>query len=293
VEQNDQERPITPLFSTPGMKLWLLIALHFGCYGVIILFAKFPAFSWLSVSPETSTPMMAKLVNGLFTIFTFLIPLVIFANAVLTDRFNYYKLQRKVNITPIIVASFAILASVFFIDIVERWNIGLITSPEWVEQRKQSIEFSNWAQQMPGIMDLLVFLLVSALAPAVCEELFFRGAVQQLLLEWTRKPHAAIIVTAFIFSLLHIDPFGFAARFILGIALGYFFWWSGSLRLSIIGHFVFNAFGIINLYYVQHNPDSWWSKAEVTYIFGAVSLVVSVGAVFTLRNLLKRPQSRL
>lgn len=275
------------------MKLWLLVALHFGCYGVIILFAKFSAFSWLSVSPETSTPMIAKLVNGFFTVFTFIVPLLIFANAVLPERFDYYKLHRKVSITPVIIACFAILASVFFIDIVERWNIGLITDPNWVAERQQSIEFSSWAQQMPGILDLLVFLLVSALAPAICEELFFRGAVQQLLLEWTQKPHVAIIVSAFIFSLLHIDPFGFLARFILGVALGYFFWWSGSLRLSIAGHFIFNAFGIINLYFVQHNPESWWAKAETTYILGAISLVVSVGAVFTLRNLLKRSPTKL
>lgn len=270
------------------MKMWLIVALHFGCYGIIILFMKFSMFSWLSVSQETSTPMIAKLVNGFFTVFTFLIPVLIFANAVLPERFDYYKLHRKVSITPMILACVAILTSVFFIDIVERWNIGLIDNPAWIADRQRSIEFSNWAQQMSGIGDLLVFLLVSAVAPAIFEEIFFRGAIQQLLIEWTMKPHAAIIISAFIFSLLHIDPFGFVARFILGIGLGYLFWWSGSLRLSIAAHFVFNAFGIINLYFVDHYPESWWAKAETTYILGAVSLVVSLGAFFTCRNLLKR-----
>lgn len=270
------------------MKLWLLIALHFGCYGIIILFMRFDLFSWLSVSQETSTPTLAKLANGFFTLFTFIVPVLIFANAVLPQRFYYYKLHRKVNVFALVAGLIAILASVFFIDIVEKWNVGLITDTNWVSERQQSVEFSNWAQQMSGIGDLLIFLLVSAVVPAICEELFFRGGVQQLLTEWTKKPHAAIIITAFIFSLLHIDPFGFFARFILGIALGYLFWWSGSLRLSIAAHFVFNAFGIINLYFVQQYPESWWAKAETTYIMGVISLVVSVGALLTCRNLLKK-----
>jgi membrane protease YdiL (CAAX protease family) len=141
---------------------------------------------------------------------------------------------------------------------------------------------------MPGIIDLVICLLVSAVAPAVAEELFFRGAMQQLFLEWTRKPHMAVFATAFLFSFLHVDPFNFISRFILGVALGYMFWWSGSLRLSIAAHFAFNAFGIVNIYLVQHYPESWWAQAETTYVLGAISLVVSLGALFTCRNLLKR-----
>lgn len=232
--------------------------------------------------------MVAKLSNGFASLFMFLIPAMVFANAVLPERFDYYKLHRRVNMVPLLVGVFAILASVFFIDIVGMWNESLITNPDLIADNQRSHEYSMWAVQMPGITDLLVYLLCSALIPAVVEELFFRGGVQQLFLEWTRKPHLAIIVTAFLFSFLHVDPFGFVVRFILGVALGYLFWWSGSLRLSIAGHFAFNAFVILNTYAVQHWPESAWAKLETTYVLGAVSLVVSLGAMFTLRNLLRR-----
>ena len=76
-------------------------------------------------------------------------------------------------------------------------------------------------------------------------------------------------------------------RFILGLFLGYLFYWSGSLRMSIAAHFAFNAFEIINYYWVQHYPDSAWAKAETTYVLGAISAVVSIGALLTCRNLLK------
>lgn len=272
------------------MKLWLLVALNFGCYGILILFSRSSAFSWLNAMPETSTPMIAKLSYGFQSLIMFLVPVLVFANAVLRDRggFGYYKLHRRVNFVPVILAMFAILASVFFIDLVYVWNQSLITSPELIAENQRGAEHSNWAFQMPGIVDLLVCLLTSAAIPAIVEELFFRGGMQQLMLEATRKPHLAIFATAILFSFLHVDPFGFIPRFILGVALGYMFWWSGSLRLSIAAHFTFNAFTIINQYAVEHWPESAWAKIETTYVLGLISLVVSVGALFTCRNLLKR-----
>lgn len=288
MEENESQRPLRPLFSTPGMKLWLLIALNFGCYGILFLFMRFDAFSWLSPSPETSTPTIAKLSQGFATLFVFLIPVLVFANAALPQGFDYYKLHRRVRIAPLVLGVIAILVSVFFIDLVGQWNRSLVTDPALIAADAESDIRVDWIFQMPGIVDLIICLLVSAVAPAVAEELFFRGAIQQLFLEWTRKPHAAIIVTALIFSFLHLDPFNFISRFILGLLLGYLFWWSGSLRLSIAAHFAFNAFGIVNVYLVQHYPESWWARAETTYVLGAISLVVSLGALFTCRNLLKR-----
>ena len=274
------------------MKLWLLVALHFGCYGIIILMSRIGMFSWLQVDPLTSTPMIAKLVDGFSSLVLFLVPVMIFANAALPEGFEYYKLHRKVNPGAMIVAAIAMLTSVFFIDVIYNWNIGLYTDPAFIAEFKVRKEYSDWAQQMPGVGDLLIYLLASAFVPAVLEEVFFRGGVQQLILEWTKKPHLTIIVSAFIFSFLHFDVFGFIARFILGIGLGYLFWWSGSLRLSIIAHLVFNALGILSEYFNQHWPQSWWARLEATYVLGAISLVVSVGAMLTVRNLLRKGTSR-
>jgi membrane protease YdiL (CAAX protease family) len=288
VEQNDSPPPIKPLFGSPGMKLWLLIALNFGCYGVFILLARLDFMSWLAASPETSTSMMGKLSNGFFTLVIFLVPALVFANAVLPDRFHFYKLHRKVNALPVVLAVVAILSSVFFIDILGTWNANMITDPKMIADNATSEIYGNWVSQMPGVGDLLVFLFASALIPAIAEELFFRGGVQQLMQGTLRNKHAAILLSAFFFSLMHMDMFAFLPRFILGIALGYLFLWSGSLRLSMVAHFVYNAFSILSLYYTQHYPESWWAKAETTYVMGAISLVVSVGALLTCRNLLRK-----
>lgn len=275
------------------MKLWLLISLNLACYGIFMLIARLPIFSWLTASPETATSTAGKLANGFATLFIFLVPVLAFANAVLPERFDYYKLHRKVKVLPAVLAVLAILTSVFFIDVLDKWNTGLITDAELIAGRAASMIYSDWISQMPGITDLLIFLLASAVVPAVVEELFFRGGVMQLLIGALKNVHLAIFLSAFFFSLMHMDVFGFFPRFVLGMALGYLFWWSGSLRLSMIGHFVFNAFSIVSVYIAQQYPESWWAKSETTYTLGAISLVVSLGMLLTCRNLLKRDPQRV
>lgn len=271
------------------MRLWLLIALNFGCMGVLFLLARFDSFSWITAGEDQgASPTTVKISQAIYTLMLFLVPAMIFANAVFPERFQYFKLNRQVRIAPMIVGMFAILSSVFFVDVLYGWNKSWITDPSIVQALEENTAATNWMMQMPGIGDLLLCLLVNALVPAFAEEVFFRGGIQQLLMAWVKKPAAAIILSAAFFSFLHFDPTGFLVRFMLGIFLGAMFYWSGSLRLSIAAHFVFNAFEVINYYWVQHHPDSAWAKMETTYVLGAISLVVSVGALLTCRNLLKK-----
>ena len=76
---------------------------------------------------------------------------------------------------------------------------------------------------------LLLNILVCAVLPALCEEFFFRGTLQQLFCRWMGNAHVAIWVTAIIFSAIHFQFSGFFARMLLGAYLGYLFYWSRSL----------------------------------------------------------------
>jgi uncharacterized protein len=274
------------------MKLWLLVALYFACQGILTLFARFDAFSWLLASPENgASPMEGRLAQSVFSILLFLVPAIVVVNATVQERFGYLRLDRRVKILPIVLAAVAILTSIFFVDVVYAWSKELITDPALVAEDERSNTYTNWLLSMPTIGDLLVCLLVNALIPAVAEEIFFRAGVQQLLGEWIRKPYVAIVLGAAFFSFMHFDATGFIVRFILGLYLGYLFYWSGSLRLSIIAHFIFNAMQIVNSYVVQHYPESAWVKLEPTYTLGAISFVVSVGALLTCRNMLRKESS--
>ena len=87
-----------------------------------------------------------------------------------------------------------------------------------------------------------------AVLPAIGEELIFRGVFQKIFYDFFKSGHMAIWVTAFLFSALHFQFYGFIPRLILGLVFGYLFFWSGTLWLPVLSHFVNNAVPVIGVY---------------------------------------------
>ena len=127
-----------------------------------------------------------------------------------------------------------------------------------------------------SIKDLLLNLVFIAVLAAVGEELLFRGVLQRLLTKMFRNPIIAVILTAFLFSAMHMQFYGFLPRFALGIVLGLMYWYSGSLWTAIIAHFVYDATLIILAYM---NPELITSERAVELKYLALSGVISFGLV--------------
>ncbi len=95
---------------------------------------------------------------------------------------------------------------------------------------------------------MILNLLMIAVLPAIGEELIFRGIFQKIFYKVFRSGHMAVWITAFIFSALHFQFFGFIPRLILGLVFGYIYLWSRTLWLPMISHFVNNAVPVIGSY---------------------------------------------
>ena len=108
--------------------------------------------------------------------------------------------------------------------------------------------------QMHSVIDLLYALLAVAIVPAIVEELYFRGALQKTLTDWTGKPFISILVTALFFSAIHFSYFGFLSRMALGLLLGYIYEFTKTIWLPILLHFINNGIAIVVLFSVRNNP---------------------------------------
>lgn len=126
---------------------------------------------------------------------------------------------------------------------------------------------------------LAINILVFAVIPAVCEELFFRGFIQHTF-QRLISPHAAILLTAVIFSIIHFQVFGLFSRFFLGILLGYFTYYSGSLIPSIIAHFSYNAVSIIVAYYQYMEPQGEEIGGSIPLYMGIISFLAMISCLF-------------
>ena len=139
----------------------------------------------------------------------------------------------------------------------------------WMQQMEHQSELlTEKFLSVSSYSALALNLLVMAAIPALGEELFFRGILQTVLGEKLNR-HLAVWITAFIFSAIHLQFYGFLPRFLLGAALGYLFLFSGSIWASIVAHFINNALAVL-LFFLTFNgyltfdmdalgtQNTWW-----------------------------------
>ena len=125
----------------------------------------------------------------------------------------------------------------------------LLPLPEWaINIEEQTGEMIENLLVVDASYELLFNILVIAVIPAIGEELVFRGWIQKKLSILFKNPSIAVWIAAIIFSAIHLQFEGFLARMVLGVVLGYLYFWTKNLWVPIFAHFVNNAMQII----VQH-----------------------------------------
>lgn len=149
--------------------------------------------------------------------------------------------------------------------------IWLLTLPVIliIQQLTEAIPFGRWIPQNDhfyeevisslfkgsGIALLLKNVLLIAILPAICEELFFRGLLLGSLLHTKLNQHVSVLIVSVLFALMHLESSGFLSRVLLGLILGYLFVRSGSIWLSVIIHFIHNLVMVLGLYFNRNQLD--------------------------------------
>lgn len=132
---------------------------------------------------------------------------------------------------------------------------------------------------------LLAFLVIAVIA-GIGEELIFRGLIMRKLLLGTGNPHIAIWVSAFIFAAIHFQFYGILPRMMLGVLFGYFYLWTGNIRVPIFAHIFNNGLAVTIMY--LHNigivKTDLESMDNVPMVIVGFSLIATIGLMFLLKN---------
>ena len=92
--------------------------------------------------------------------------------------------------------------------------------------------------------------MIAGLA-ALGEELLFRSLLQTSLIKICKNAHIGIIIASVIFSFIHFEFYGFLPRLVLGLLLGYMFYFSGSIWVPMLMHFLNNG-TVVVLYFLNN-----------------------------------------
>lgn len=190
---------------------------------------------------------------------TFMLPPLFFSYLSERKWFSYNRMNKAPGYSRINIVIVMSLVIVPIVLALAEWNEGwrlpesMAGLEDWMRKTdEQNSELVKLMTQDSRIGILLINIFVMAVLPAIGEELMFRGTIQPFLQKWTKSPHWAIWITAFVFSAIHFQISGFIPRMILGAYLGYLFYWSGSLWLPIVAHFMHNSLSIISDFVLVH-----------------------------------------
>ncbi|MBQ9473299.1 MAG: CPBP family intramembrane metalloprotease [Bacteroidales bacterium] len=217
---------------------------------------------------EAEHTTAAILLQGFSQIIMFMIPATLFAIFFYGNPANYLCIgKNKLTSGSWLRALCAIgimLLCVPFADLLSQWNDAWHLPSRFASVENAIRHTGDMSKKLvetflsqTDALSLALNLLIIAAVPACCEELFFRGCIQQVLHRWLRNPHWAIILTALVFSLMHGELFALIPRFFMGVVLGYLFYSSGALVVSIAAHFANNATTVI-LYYLYNTGHLAW-----------------------------------
>lgn len=139
---------------------------------------------------------------------------------------------------------------------------------------------SNVETAFSGIMgdNMFAALFVIALAPAVCEEMLFRGLILHSLKARYRAV-TAVAVTAVLFGFYHMSLVKFIPTGLLGLVLCYVVWRTGSIYPAMLMHFLNNAYSVVITYYPEQIGKVMPVLYHETFSLSDVMILCAAGLV--------------
>ena len=231
--------------------------------GGLIIGSMIAAVAWIVM---TGRPILAMagdmlkpqyynavmVIQAISTFFMFFIPVYIFALICYRKPAKFMGFNTNVNLKQIFLILGILILTFPLSGALAELNKILPISREWAAKFK-ALEDSRAAQEaalinINSFPRYIISLIVIGLLPGLFEEVCFRAGLQNILTRWFKSPSLAIILTAVLFSVIHISYYGFLVRLALGIILGLVFYYSGSIWLSVLFHFLYNGLQVTALY---------------------------------------------
>ncbi len=240
--------------ASPAVKISLILlfclagTLLFMVIGSIIVFSVYgsAALSYIS-NPNPSVPealAALKILQICQGIGMFIVPGFILAKYFSADPKKYLGFN-NINVNLGLLSVLTVIVAFPAINFLASLN-ELIPMPQWmIDMEEKAAVLTKAFMSVNSFGGLLLNIFMIAVLPAIGEELIFRGLLQKIFIDITGKVVWGVIISAVLFSAMHMQFQGFIPRFALGLMLGYLYVWSGSIWLSIIAHFVNNAIAII------------------------------------------------
>lgn len=221
-------------------------------------------------------PGTVKWLNALNSILLFFVPALLFAYLMQPKPLNYLKLDRKSKpktlALTVVIGMVLIPTLVGLGGFIKEMELFGDVGASLQEQRDSTMQLYFNDSSIPI---LLLNLILLALLPAVSEEFLFRGVLQRLISENLKSPVWSILIPSLAFALMHFSVYEFIPIFLAGVLLALIYYYSQSLILSIIVHFINNGMQVVMMS-VANGEEAEFSPTVFGLVFLISALVLVV-----------------
>ncbi|RFM30399.1 CPBP family intramembrane metalloprotease [Deminuibacter soli] len=285
------------MYQPPRISYWaqlgILLGLFGGCtiIGSVVIFG-IAALGWhipLADIPRAITQPenadLVRLAQGTGALVSMGLPALFFARIVNRFPLRELRFSSRINIKQLIMVVllvfFALYVSGALAELNERIPIGDKLARRFKQMEKEYDDQVMVLGHMQNLRDYIYTLFIIAFIPAMVEEMYFRGCMQQLMTGWTKSAFTAILITSIVFSAVHISYYGFLPRMFLGFMLGYIFYYSGNIWLNILAHFLNNALVVTQMYILSRQGKLSADAINESYpLYWGLVGIVAIIAVF-------------
>jgi uncharacterized protein len=291
----------------PSLQFLILVAITIGIVLVgnligAVIVAAFYGFDMVMniaqlelSAPETVNALWILQIIG--TTLPLLITPLIFARFVVKQPREYLKSSFNFPWPMIVIVFCVMMVSSPLVELLSRINQSMVLPDylsgvqKWMRESEDKAEkLITLLLKMDTVFGAIANVIAVGLFTAIVEELMFRGCVQTIFVKWTGNVHAAVWITAILFSAFHMEFFGFLPRLLLGALFGYFAAWSGSVWPAVWGHFINNGTAVIAVYLHQHkiikvDPNSTNIFKVQAYVF---SFIIVLFLLYLYHNVAKK-----
>lgn len=235
-------------------RIFLLAALI--VLGLIIGTAIGVIYAFVSGNEVTSLNSL-RFIQICSQIFTFAFPPILYAMLVKERPFKSLGFSKSTILW--LILGVAMMYTILPLNsIFTEWNANIkfpesLASFEKLMQdlQENATEIMMRFINVDTIGGLILNLFMIAGLAALGEELLFRSVIQTSLIRICKNAHIGIFIASAIFSLFHMEFYGLLPRLVLGLLMGYMYYYSRSIWIPMAMHFANNG-TIVFLYYLNN-----------------------------------------
>jgi membrane protease YdiL (CAAX protease family) len=239
----------------------------------------------LSINESSSQTVIDATIflQAISSAFTFLISAFLFSYFTHPQPLGYLGMKKNPPFKIWIWVPIVILLMMPFVNFLGEWMQQFDFGNGLKALHNKNEQLMKTLLHTASISGLLVNIVVFAVLPAIGEEWFFRGIVMRFSFHSSKNIWYAMVMSSAIFALAHGSVYNFLPIFLMGMLLGYLYYITGSIRTSIVAHFINNCLGILGMYLVSIGAVSE-EVEHISWYVALGSLIVFIACVIQLKK---------